>query len=252
MSFALEIARARLLHRESVSIKNSPPVKQEIRDKVSKIFSPYKMEQGQERNPEQFYRDAQGKERVLAYNGQTIYVQYKNEHDEIEHLEERQAQVMRAQRTDNSEANQKLYDGLQDQIDSQTAALKGKIRKDFGDFLTSRLGPTRLHLIPEITYRFSQKAFTTFIRQVNDHTTRKYGGIFVDGRSEETCALHIPEDPQGAVLIDTSTRGIYQNFIPVNQFEKASRPAELVGHAVYTIGLGGNTEADVDFLLADY
>src|SRR5579872_7002218 len=160
-----------------------------INDRVSKIFSPYKKEKGSERNPEQFFRDVHGTENVLAYDHQTIYAKYRQDFDEIRALEADQNQVIILQRTDDSPENQALYDSIQDQINNKTAELDGKIRNDFGDFLRERLGPTRLHLIPEITYRFSQKALTTFIRQVNDHTTKKYGGFFTDGFSDRACTL---------------------------------------------------------------
>lgn len=223
-----------------------------IDKRVSKVFSPCKMEQRQDFNPRQFYRDVHGTEKALAYDNRTVYAKFQAEFDEIADLEEVQNQVMIAQRADDSEENQALYDGLQDQIDDKTGELKEKIRTDFGNFLAANLGPRRQHLIPEITYRFSRKALTTFISQVNDTTRKTFGGIFTDGHSQESCTLIIPKDPQGAVQIDASTRGIFQSFIGEKNPEKVVRPVELIGHAVYTIELNGITTADVDFLLKDF
>jgi hypothetical protein len=249
MAIVLDVAHYLGIYKKSPPAV-LPPANVGIADRVSKVFSPYKHETGKQ-NPDQFYRDVHGTENVLAYENQTIYVKYKAKFDELRDLGEAQQQVIALQRADDSPENQALYDGLQDQIDATTAELNREIREDFQGFLRANLGPKRLHLIPEITYRFSQKAFTTLIQQVNDHTTKKYGGFFTDGQSEQQCTLLIPNDPNGAVRIDASTKGVFQSFLPANAREKVVRPVELIGHSVYTIGLNGKTKADIDFLLKD-
>jgi hypothetical protein len=254
MTVALEIAQLFQFHRSKPPVRKPPQVQAIIRiaDRVNKVFSPHENEINQDFNPEQFHRDAFGTEKVLAYDDRTIHTKYKAEFNEIQDLSEAQNQVIIAQRSNDSAENQALYDGLEDQITEKTADLKAKIKTDFGNFLTTHLGPKRLHLIPEISYRFSRKAMTTFIAEVNNHTTKKYGGFFTDGHSQESCTLIIPEDPTGAVQIDASTRGLFQSFIAANNPEKVVRPVELIGHAVYTIGLDGKTEADLDFVLSDF
>jgi len=212
-----------------------------------KIFSPHINEDEDHFNPNQFYRDAIGKERVLTYNGASIYTKYKEVFDDISLLEESQSQI---------NPDEPVYEVLQDAIMEKTAHLKSAIKKDFESFLTEKLGPDRLHLIPEISYRFSQKAFTTFISEVNALTTEKYAGFFTDGSSGETCTLHIPENPAEAVRIEARISEVYQSFMPMPDEdmpfqEKQAHPVQLTGTAVYTIGLDGVTEANVGFTLKD-
>ena len=211
-----------------------------IQDRVQKTFLPSEIEkkQGQDFNSQQFYKDVHGREKALVYDHQTIFAKYRKEFTEIHALEHEQRKDF---------DNQNLYDQFQERIDNETALLKRKIKEDFEKFLTCRLGPERQHLIPEITYRFSQKAFTTFIGEVNAHTTNKYRGVMMDGQSSEHCTLHIP--PRGPVQIEATTEALYQNFLLLDDMEKQPRSISLQGSAIYTIGLDGKTQANITFSL---
>jgi hypothetical protein len=206
---------------------------------IQKKFFPVTKEGDQARNPQQFYRDVFGTEKKLNYNHQPIFAKFRKEFTDIQKLESDQKKHF---------DNQNKYDEIQETIDTQTSSLKDKIKTDFEHFLTTRLGPNRKHLIPEITHRFSQKAFTTFISEVNDYTTKEYQGIITDeSAKKEYCILHIP--PQGPVQIEATTEATYQNFIPVNG-EKKPCNIPLKGHAIYTIGLDGRTLANISFSLS--
>ncbi len=196
-----------------------------------------------------FFKDCQGMEKTLVYGGKSVFTRFEKFYREIADLEETQQQILKSPE---SEGNTRLYEVLQNEIDTATARLKTKIKLDFQNFLDQQLGPERAHLAPEILFRFSQQPLTRIMHEVGEHTKRRYQKNFMGTQPEKRrCELIISQNAPVQVVATTQT--VFDQCLPSGKMEAFSlrKPLQLSARAVYTIDSNAETNAECQFSLKE-
>lgn len=197
---------------------------------VTKIFSDTPYAEGE---PKDFYKGFKEMSRNLFYGGESIRSRYKKEFEEIEALEKEQTCQLD-----------------EDLLDTANSSLKTKVKIDFLDFLAQELGDQRIHLIPEIINRFSQKTLTAVGQELVQHSLENFKGYFVDETGDEKITLIIPKtNPKAPILLEYRMDYDYSHFHPVNRAEKKPlrNVIHLKVHGVYRIETSEQIRGIINF-----
>lgn len=213
----------------------------QVNERVSKVFL---MQNVEELDPQSFSKGLQGNQKIFIYGDQSIAARFHQEFDEIDELEKTKDLV------DQQEDTEEISIILGDEIAGKNTQLKEIITQDFSMHLSDKLGPGRQGLIPKITALFAMNAFMELTRQVNDHTTAKYNGIFMNGSEGRRCILTIPDAQDEPVQITAEVDGIYTKFIESGK-EPKDRPVVFTGKTTYTLKPDDQIEVRTAFSLND-
>lgn len=204
-------------------------------DQIFTKFSPAQVEGPDDMDSNAFFKDCFGMEKVLVYNGSSIYEKFQTDYDKIDDLE----QLQQANLLEEDD-----YDKAQEEIDRLTQNLKDNIKVDFQTFLAEELGPERAYLSPEISYRFSQKAFTSLNRTVNRYTENRYQGLLTGSLGEtRSCSLEIPAESDMPVLIQVKTQKVFRHYQPKGKLEIIDLEKLVEYDATVTYSLGPDDKA---------
>ena len=236
------------------------------------------------RDPEAFKKDCDRMAHNLIYNGHSVYEHHKNKFDELNnllkpHLDklgalqsefiEHQARLSEIEdkTSDDYDMRSDYCDFLEDKItrlkeqiseisddeEGPKNAIQTEATEKFTAYLLKTLGPSRRALIPEIMWRFSQKATTLVYGHLTQYLYGKCGITPQDAKMQSKCELIIPDDQNKPVQIIASTRSSYGSYTDHEGEHKLKTPISVNALAVYTLkivegrGITKYSEIQIDF-----
>jgi len=188
----------------------------------------------------EFYETFESHRDRLFVDGESIGSKYKDRFDAIDKT---QSSFDRLKRENPEEAGIEL---VEDFLEEERSTFRKEVADDFHKYLQQQLGPARLHLEPEITDRFSVKAFTGLECRIQTAVAEELGALVTGDAPVHSCSLFIP--PEGPVVMKVKTEGSYKNvFRP--EPELLDPPCEYKGFSHCVIDPNGKTQSEISFRL---
>lgn len=234
--------------QRAIQKKNAPKVERVIEEVFPTILD---AQSGKERDPKAFFKDCDRMPKQLVIGNQTIYTLFKREFDEVTVLDAERSKIQKKMQKKPDAKLEAEYQGIDDLIASKSELLREKINQYFQSYLETNLGTNRMHLIPEICYRFSQKA-QTLPQVLSDRKIADTYGVILQGRKGfETVSLHIPKNEDAPVEITSASELSYDKIFPIGKGEPRTlkTPFRVMNSGLFQIGLDGETRGTVQISL---